>query len=175
MSVLSAYVTLVVSSNRHPVVVKLLLDAIMERLGDDLDVSDSYGDTTLMYASSNGHADVVSLLIDGGAEVDLEDITGFTALMNASMAGRAQIVRMLAGGGADVNHRDVNGMTALIHASQDGHVEGVRVLLSIPGVKLQIVDHTRRTALKWAIHEGHTDVMELLRAAGAPQSLRISP
>jgi ankyrin repeat protein len=61
------------------------------------------GQTALMWAASEGHADVVGALLAGGAEVQARSSGGFTAFLFAVREGRLDIAKMLLAAGADIN------------------------------------------------------------------------
>ena len=70
--------------------------------------------TPLIAASFSGHAEVVKILLDRGADPNIQDTGGETALMQAVARvghGQEQIVRMLLAAGADINIRDKRGET----------------------------------------------------------------
>jgi ankyrin repeat protein len=84
--------------------------------GVDVNAAESFQNTTaLMWASAEGHADVVSVLLEGGADPNRQarvtSLTqrhnadhptgGFTALMWAARNGDAETVRRLVAGGAN--------------------------------------------------------------------------
>ena len=64
---------------------------------------DRRGQTALMWAAAEGHADVVQALIDAGADFRLRLASGFTPLLFAAREGRGSVVRVLLKAGADVN------------------------------------------------------------------------
>jgi len=64
---------------------------------------DRRGQTALMWAASEGHADIVQALIDAGADVKARLPSGFTPLLFAARDGRGDVVRVLLKAGADVN------------------------------------------------------------------------
>ena len=69
----------------------LLLDR-----GADIKATDRIGVNPLTIAISNGHKDVVSLLLDGGADADDIDYDGDTALITAATRhGHSDVVSLL--------------------------------------------------------------------------------
>ena len=63
----------------------------------------SRGQTALMWAASENHADVIHALVEAGAGVNVRSSGGFTALLFAVRAGRVEAVRALLAGGASPN------------------------------------------------------------------------
>ena len=89
-----------------------------------------------MIASSEGHLEMVKLLVENGADVKAKDKDkdGWTALMWASCKGDLEIVKFLVESGADVNakcsvYKYTDGYTALMYASIRGYYEIVEILL----------------------------------------------
>jgi ankyrin repeat protein len=74
------------------------------------------GFTPLLEAARRGHEEVVSVLIDAGADVDVPDSYGVTPLMFSLISGAAKSARQLIEKGATVNARDIDGRTALVEA-----------------------------------------------------------
>ncbi|KAJ7613767.1 ankyrin repeat-containing domain protein [Mycena polygramma] len=80
----------------------------------------------LYAASRNGNAEVVRLLIEGGAPVDIDGYKGFgSALYAASCNGNAEVVRLLIEGGSDIV---ANGRYALGAATESGNAKLVKLL-----------------------------------------------
>ena len=126
--------------------------------------------TPLGVAVSNGHAEIVKLLLAvPGIDVNKGDQT---PLWDAALhKNNLEILKLLlAAPGIDVNYEGDNKLLGppLITAAQLGCTEAVRLLLAAPGIDVNkrhsVLD---RTALQDATEEGHTEVVELLRAAGA--------
>jgi ankyrin repeat protein len=61
------------------------------------------GQTALMWAAAEGHADVVQTLIELGSDFRLRLSSGFTPLLFAVREGRRDVVRVLLKAGSDVN------------------------------------------------------------------------
>ena len=88
----------------------MLLDA-----GADRNLRDVCGETALMAASSEGHAEIVRLLLEAGADKDMKDGTSrsnLTALMLATSKGHVEIVSLLLDAGANPNMQDWHNRTA---------------------------------------------------------------
>ena len=94
-----------------------------------VDARTYYNDTALIYASENGHIEIVEVLLDNGADVNAYNNYGNTALMMASENGHIEIVEMLLKKGADLDAKNNDGETALKTASEKGHEEVVEMLL----------------------------------------------
>ena len=131
-----------------------------------------HGTTALMWASANGHADMVDLLLaQEGVDVNQGRTDhGTTALMLASMYGRADVVAALLDAGADPNQRTTKGgTTALMWASKKGHADVVAALLDAGADPNQ----TRTTGGQTALTVASTDgARKLLAAAMAAEHER---
>ena len=95
--------------------------------------------SALHLAASEGHAEIVKLLIKAGADVNAvhEDLTGdsgghYTPLTNAAAASHADIVKLLLEAGAEAKNNANNNycLTALGHALAGGHADIVDMLLA---------------------------------------------
>jgi ankyrin repeat protein len=80
--------------------VKLLID---KKADVNAKTSIYAGSSPLFQASKYGHAEVVKLLIENGANVNYKSSGNVTALWEASWLGHADVVRLLLDKGADVN------------------------------------------------------------------------
>lgn len=83
--------------------------------------------TPLMEAATNGHVDIIRLLISHGADVNAQSATGNTPLMLACIAGHVDAVKELIAHGANVEDHNENGHTPLMEAASNGHVEVAKV------------------------------------------------
>lgn len=68
--------------------------------GVNIKTKDKDGRTALMGAAMNGHAEIVRILLDTGAEVNIKDKYGSTALMAAARYGHNEVVNLLKQAGA---------------------------------------------------------------------------
>jgi len=104
---------------------------------------DRRGQTALIWAAAEGHADVVQALIDADADFKLRVPSGFNPLMFAVRAGHIDVVRVLLKAGADANETipvegrrrgyggrlPPAGATPLLLAVMNGHFELASLLL----------------------------------------------
>lgn len=87
------------------------------------------GNTPLLLASKNGHAHVVMLLLNNGADLSIRDENRRTALMLAARNGHSECLGALLDNNADLDAVDKNRNTALSYAARYGHAECVNLLL----------------------------------------------
>lgn len=72
--------------------------------------------TPLIASSSEGHVEIVKMLIDVKANVNAQDKDQTNSLMAAAARGHTDIVEALLKAGSDVNEQNVDGHTALMFA-----------------------------------------------------------
>ena len=72
---------------------------------------------------------LVTLLLNAGADTECRGALGWTPLITASRYGLPNIVRLLLARGANVQAKSSNGNSPLHIAAKSGHVEVVRLLL----------------------------------------------
>jgi ankyrin repeat protein len=77
--------------------------ALLARGADVHATDDRRGQDALMWAAAEGHAKVVDMLVEVGADVRARLASGFTPLLFAVREGRTDVVRVLLKAGADVN------------------------------------------------------------------------
>jgi len=120
--------------------------------------------SALAHAAGQGHARVVALLLERGA--DIEGGNGLSPLACAARKGHNEVVRLLIERGADIEG-DTNGPgTALFQASAEGELSTVRLLLEL-GAAVDAKTEKRATPLLIATADGHLDVVVQLIEAGA--------
>lgn len=128
-----------------------------------VDDTDEMGRTALMFASFNGHKDVMELLIKNGADVNKKNEEGRTPLMFAASGPFPEAVYLLLEEGADVNPSDsVEKWTPLMYAAAEGNDDVVSLLLE-HGANPNAVDKDGETAADFAQNNGHFQTVLLLR------------
>jgi len=123
----------------------------------------------------NGHIGVtvvrivpIAWPIGLGSEGEALEDPDETPLMQAADKGDLATVRQLLAAKPDVNARDQGGETALIHACRNPRAtEALVKALLAAGADPNIRSHNDYTALGWATARGNTEVVRLLRHAGA--------
>ncbi|PNT67742.1 hypothetical protein BRADI_3g31460v3 [Brachypodium distachyon] len=94
----------------------------------------------LHFAAAKGHLDIVTMLLEKGADVNARNYCGQTALMHACRHGHWEVVQMLLLFRCNVTRADyLSGRTALHFAAHDGLVRCVRLLLAdfVPSSSLE--------------------------------------
>jgi hypothetical protein len=137
------------ASGGHVAAVQALLDA-----GADPKIASEMG-SPLEAASSDGHKDVVNLLLKHGkagkkgAGAKKSAATDGAALANAALTGQVDIVRTLLKSGANPNAASEEHFTALMGAVRAGSIELVQMLLKA-GADVNALNEQRETALDLA-------------------------
>jgi ankyrin repeat protein len=153
------------AANGHAEIVKLLLEK-----GADPNIREVMGESALMAAAQQNHADIVGILKKAGARTVNSD----EELLIAAAVGDHNAVRLLVEEGAFVHAKTKTysypfrggGFTPLMLAALNGHVETVKVLLAA-SANVNEENNGGKTATKLAREKGHTNIINLLREAGA--------
>jgi hypothetical protein len=82
----------------------------------------------LHYAATNGHTDIMQLLLDGYAYIDASAPNGATPLMMAAEFGNIAAVQLLLDAGADATLKNRLGQTALDYARRGNRPDAIKVL-----------------------------------------------
>lgn len=125
------------------------------------------GETTLFWASSQGHVELVTVLLERGASLQLPSTpTGWLPLHGATAKGRDAVVRALLDYGADANARSTVGdWTALHLACEHGHAAIAELLMDRGAT--HATNFRGATPLHVAAHYGRNDIVNLLLDRGA--------
>lgn len=91
--------------------------------------------TQLLTAANEGKSEVVSHLLEKGADINTTDENGRTPLINASFKGDSETVKTLLDHGADTTVKDKSGSTALTLAKLKGDSQIVKMLEEAQGPK----------------------------------------
>ena len=144
--------------------VEMLLDA-----GSAINVCDDDDCTPLVFAAFCGQKEVLSLLLQRGANVDAKNKKlGCTALHVACKEGKLDCVEMLLDAGSAINVcDDDDDFIPLILAAFCGQKEVLSLLLQRGAIVDAKSKELGRTALHFACQEGKLDCVEMLLDAGS--------
>lgn len=136
--------------------------------GADVNASDAVGGgrTALHWAVKDGRKNLVTMLIDGKANLEATDRVGKTPLSVACEGKDVEMVKLLVERGAKVNSRDMIGGSPLLWASGLGTPDMVAFLIS-KGADVNVVDVNGLTPLLWASGIGSPGTVDALLKAGA--------
>jgi ankyrin repeat protein len=135
---------------------------LLEREDDD------YGDRPLAWAAFYDRLGVVRLLLARGANIHAAGYEGQTALHLAAEGEAEEVLAFLLDKGAHANSRDEYGRTPLMLACSSNHLGVAKMLVRHTGDQgLQERSDLGWTALHYAAHKGHDEVMRFLLFAGA--------
>jgi ankyrin repeat protein len=153
--------------------IRLDILTLLIAAGADVNKARATGCTPLLYmAAQRGHAGVVSVLIETPG-VDLNAAltdggnAGSTPLFIAAQENRLDVVTLLIAAGADVNKACVDGVTPFHMAAQNGQAAVVDLLIAAGANVHATLTSSTTTALSLALAQGHDEVVQKLRAAGA--------
>jgi ankyrin repeat protein len=86
------------------------------------------GWTALHYAATNGHVDVIRLLLDENAYIDAASPNGTTPLMMAAHYGSPSAVKLLLESGADPMLKNDQGLTAFDFANRASRKDSANII-----------------------------------------------
>ena len=129
--------------------------------------------TSLHYAAGNA-TDMITLLIDKGAEVDARDDRGFTPLrFAAGSSNNPEVLRTLIRAGANVNATSRNGGTPLFSAAATNENPEIFTVLINAGATVNVQNLNGSTPLSMAAQfNKNPEIVRVLINAGAKLDTR---
>ena len=98
------------------------LNMVKKSISDGMDVNARNpvsGDPILFTASLMGHTDIISFLLENGADINIQNREGNTSLHAAAFLGRAEAAELLLKHGINVQFRNIQGGSAMDNAKLD--------------------------------------------------------
>lgn len=136
--------------------------------GFDKDSTDARGWQMIHHAASQGHVDVLKLLLERGTSPGRSTrVEHYRPLHLASRGGHVETISLLCKFGADVNISSWKDGCDPIHlAAQGGHIEVIS-LLHKNGATIDATDDQFQTPLFYAVQKGQNRAVSLLCEYGA--------
>jgi ankyrin repeat protein len=149
-----------------PVVQLLVAEMKRQGLDQNLDQKDGDGKTALSVAASGGKGEIVTVLLNEGADLKATDWRGATALhAAAAFEGGYAAVELLSTEmverGIGLEMPDLEGRTALHWAAHGGNADSVKALLD-NGAALQAKSYREDLPLHEAVRQRRPAVVEVL-------------
>jgi uncharacterized protein len=133
----------------------------------DINALQPDGMSALFWATYYEEADMVSLLLDAGADANVQNRYGLTPLIQSAITGNGEIISLLLDAGADANSRTLQGDTALMNAAKAGSLQGVQALIAA-GADVEARDgYSFQTPIMWAAAFNKADIVRILAENGA--------
>jgi ankyrin repeat protein len=140
---------------------------LLETYGDVVERKlDRYDWKAIHFAALSGHADVVMLLIQNGADVNAVNKDKWTSLHLAAWKSHVEVAKLLIQNGADVNAVNKDNRMSLHFAAENGHVDTVKLLIQ-NGADVNTLGCIYKSALRTAAIHGYVKIAKLLIQGGA--------
>lgn len=133
-------------------------DALLASPKVDVNLSNSFKETPLMYTALVGDLPRTQRLLSKGANVNQ---SGWSALHYAAVKGHSKIVSLLISKGALVNEHALDGDTPLILAVKSGDVATVQALIGA-GADPLLSNFKAQNAIETAVSEGRRSLATAL-------------
>lgn len=121
------------------------------------------GETALLLAAEQGHQEIILMLISH-SDVNAISKKQRSTLWYCAAQGLESCVSALLAAGADPD-REHSEPSPLIQAAKHGHYSIAQQLVS-HGAGINYRDQHRRTAMMWAAHKGHLELVKMLWNTG---------
>jgi ankyrin repeat protein len=143
---------------------------LIEKDTQQIQAKDQQGNSLLNRACNLGHIEIISFLIDKGADRNL--LAGrldLTPLMECARTGNLEVAKLLVEKGADVQIINKMGISAMHWALGNGQnqAEEVALLLIEKGSKVETKAFNGETPIRTAVRKGYSKAVKALLEKGA--------
>jgi len=149
-----------------------LLRYVLIDLEVDPNICNIYGMSPLHIATMSGFKDMITLLLDNGANIDIYDTSRRTPLIIATQNNDIEICKILLQNGALLRQFDSSGDSALHHACRSKFTNIMRLFLSEYNVNVNSVNFFLDTSLHLACKIGSIVCIRLLLEYGADTNVK---
>jgi ankyrin repeat protein len=143
-----------------------IVDLLLKKGATSLNEGNFRGQTPLHFACERGHPEVVTRLLDAGADIEAKDMIGRTPLMVTARSRNMEIAKDLIKRGADINagvRRGPVTYTTLSVTAMYGFKDLVDLLID---KEASISKDTLEATLSFAVQMGHPRLFEYVRKKG---------
>lgn len=143
-----------------------VVNELLQHPGILVNAADESQATALLWACRHNQLDIITTLLESGANVNQPDKSGDTPLLLATKCCYLKVVELLLRYGADANVHDLYGTTVLLAACEQDSVDLVKLIL--PRVQnVEQTDSYHLSPLFLATDRGNLEIVTQLLRAGA--------
>ena len=143
-----------------------IVDLLLNKGASSINEGNFRGQTPLLFACEKGHPEVVTRLLDAGADIEARDALGRTPLMTTAISKNMEVVKVLIKRGADINAGMKRGpatYTTLTVVATYGFKDLVDLLIDMDAA---ISKDTLERTLGLAVQGGHPRLFEYVQKKG---------
>ena len=164
-------IPLLISCNKNNALLKASFEGddqqvsnLLGETGVEIDTRDNNQNTPLILAASEGHIEIVKVLLEKGADINAVEHGGNTSLLFAISQNHHDIVKILLSKNADVNIPNSEGETALLSAVSLENTEIVKLIIK-NGADLNYSTVDRLSAVYLAGYLQNNELLEIIEKA----------
>jgi ankyrin repeat protein len=139
--------------------------AIIDSIPDIIDIPDDDNMTPLCIAAANGNSNIVTILLDKGANLMIGDADSSQPIHFAALKGHTNIVELLISKGAGIDAKDNNGVTPLSFALSY-RFPNTALWLIENGANVSIANNRDVTPLHYAVIRGYSEIVDRILKRG---------
>jgi len=121
--------------------------------------------TILMEAAKIGNAEIITYLLEKGADIYLKDFQEKSVLQYAVLSKQLGTVKGFLKRGLEINHQDIFGNTAVIYATKANDLNMVKYLVQ-ENANLNLKNKKGETAIFFATQNNNLEMVKLLNEYG---------